>query len=432
MVMRLPFQCYTSPMVVLVCAVLAVLGLSGCQKPASNPQAMAGFSVPVTYLKMTPQAVDEGEGYLAQVTSDTSVWVKSQLEGRIQKVLVQDGAYVAQGTPLFVLDASQAQAQLEAAQAATESAMHDAQQNEATLGVIASEKQALEADLAYQAKQLERYRVLKSSETTSQQQLDQAETTVAQLTEKSQALTSQYQAQQARVQQVRSQLKQYQAQAKALSVHLGWHTIKAPFSGTIGEVKAKLGEVVATDTPLAELVQGNHPVELEVRLPLSVASKVRRGTPLTITHLDGTPAAQATVVFKAPRLDPDTQTFLVKARLPQGTLQIDEKLKARLSFGTQQALMVPAPAVVRMTGATFVYVITPAKQSTQPDKAHLQPVVLGSMQAGAYPVVKGLNVGDVIVTAGVQKLQGAGDVMDASKMPVPPSSASPHASEGGH
>ncbi|MFM7467998.1 MAG: efflux RND transporter periplasmic adaptor subunit [Vampirovibrionales bacterium] len=417
-------------MPLLALALFSTLCIYGCQKPTQNPQAMGGFSIPVTYLTLTPHPIEMSDGYLAQVTSDASTWVKSQVEGRIQKVLVQDGTYVKAGTPLFVLDQTEIQATRQAAHAAVEATHHEVMNAQKAQQAIHADQQALEADLQYQTRQLERYTTLHATDTISQQQLEQTQSTVAQLQEKSHALTAQYQAQQARVQQIQSTVKQLQAQAQALDARANWYTIKAPFSGMMGEIKAKLGDVVATDTPLAELAQTGQSVEVEVRLPAGVLSKVHVGTPLYFTHLEGTMAGQGIVNFKAPRLDPETQTVLVKARVPQGSLSIDEKLYARLSWGKANTLMIPAPAVVRMTGATFVYKVHRAKEGgTSPDQAHLQPVMLGPMLEGAYPVIKGAKAGDVIITAGIQKLQGSGPVMDASKLPTQ-ASANPTQGKG--
>jgi membrane fusion protein, multidrug efflux system len=138
--------------------------------------------------------------------------------------------------------------------------------------------------------------------------------------------------------------------------------------------------------------------------------------------------ATAVVRFVSPKVDPATQTLLIKADVPANAgLKADEKVSIRVVTGFSQQVTVPAEAIMRMMGQPFVYRLAMANgQAT----AQLQPVVLGGYQNNNMVITKGLSAGDQIVVHGIQKLQDGAPIMDSAKMPPTPQQASSHTPEG--
>jgi multidrug efflux pump subunit AcrA (membrane-fusion protein) len=77
-------------------------------------------------------------------------------------------------------------------------------------------------------------------------------------------------------------------------------------------------------------------------------------------------------------------------------------VRARVVWTTHKGLRVPALAVTRLGGQSFVFVAT---QDAARLVAKQRPVKLGELVDNAYIVVEGLKPGERIITSNIQKLR---------------------------
>jgi membrane fusion protein (multidrug efflux system) len=161
----------------------------------------------------------------AQVQADV-VQLAPRVAGAVLRVLVQDNAHVHAGDPILQIDdadygvrVKQAEADLAAADAA----------------VAHAEPQAVQSDL-----DLARARRLKARGTIPQQDLERADVT---------ARTSRSTLAQARANQAAAR-----AALSLANLQFGYTKVVAPEDGTVSDLTARAGEILAADQPFAQFV----------------------------------------------------------------------------------------------------------------------------------------------------------------------------------
>ncbi len=236
----------------------------------------------VYYLLSTPRSSDL---VLIGTVDSNQVIVSPQIQGRISKLLVDEGTQVKQGDLIAVLDPSELEAEARAAAAmidslrsqvsasqATSQATHgstssnvvNAQarlqsaraqllQAEATLQRTESDSRRM-IELAKQGVASDQDRVqaesnLKAQQATVQSLKDQVSAAEADLNTAI-ANTHQAHAAASTVQSTRGQLANAEAQLKEAEVRLGYTKIYAPVSGTVSVRAAREGEVLTPGQPI--------------------------------------------------------------------------------------------------------------------------------------------------------------------------------------
>jgi RND family efflux transporter MFP subunit len=303
--------------------------------------------------------VDEASTYVATIQSMSSTSIKPEVSGVVTRILVKSGDRVGPGTPLVEIDPSRQQASVTSQDAA---------------------RAAQDATTTYLKQQLDRAKTLFSAGASSQQDLDQAQANYD-------AAIAQLASLNARVQQERVTLKYY--------------AVAAPAAGTVGDVPIRVGTRVTTDTVITT-IDLNQALEAYVPVPLDRGRDVKLGLPVQILDGQGELAATAQVTFVSPRVDEQTQSILVKARLAgDGKLRSSQLVRARIVWRQVEALTVPMLSVVRINGQPFVFV---AQEKDGRLTAMQRQVSLAQVIDNNVVVTSGLAPGERIVVSGVQKL----------------------------
>jgi membrane fusion protein (multidrug efflux system) len=201
-------------------------------------------------------------------------------------------------------------------------------------------------------------------------------------------------------------------------------SIRAPFAGALGPRLVSPGDRVTRETPLVQL-DAVESLKLVFTLPEMAVGAVRQDVPLTVT-VQPFPGEvfRGAVYFVAPTLDPATRRLLIKARVenPARRLRPGHFASIKVEAARREnAIVVPAAALVQDAGGTFVWKI-------QPDGTGLRvPVELGLRRPGSVEVVSGLQAGDRIVSAGTHKVMPGAplQVTPPAAPPATPGSAAP-------
>lgn len=338
-----------------------------------NPAAMA---VPVSSYNVVEETVTGKDTYPGAVVALQEVELRPQVAGYITDIYAQDGQQVTAGQKLYEIDRSKYQAGYQQAQANLQSAR---------------------ANLARVQKDLERYERLAEKEAIARQQVDYART---------------------EVQTARSQVAAAEAQVQAVATDLGYSVIKAPFSGTIGISKVRVGAQVSPGTPVlntissmdpiavdfvineqeiarfSNLKQGNQPDSLfSIRLNTGEVYPYN-GKLRAIDRAIGRQSGTTTVRVEFPNPD--------RVLIPGMTVSVDV-----LNQDIGEQVVIPYKAVTEQLGEYFVYVI-------QGDSVVQQNVQLGTRVNSDIVVREGLQEGQQIVVEGIQRLrQGAKVQLDA-------------------
>lgn len=328
---------------------------------------------------------------VGSLASRQSVSLRAQTSGQITKINFQDGARVRKSQLLVQQDDALQRAQL--------------QQTNAELGLARANFQ--------------RNKELVAQGFISQQGLD----------ESSAAL---------QVQQARLSLAQTAVQRLQ---------IKAPFDAVIGISSISVGDYLREGDEVA-LLQDMDVMYVDFRLPERYLPQVQLGMPVQFA-VDALPGQSFTARITAvdPLIDEGGRSVAVRASLPNPQHVLRPGMFARIQLvlaERQHAVVVPEQAVSPTEGGMQVIKVLrqapPESSSAQQGKAasaqpqtedlvaQVEIVPLGTRLPGWVEVKSGIDVGDVVVVAGQQRISASGQALKALDWPpVQADAASPTA-----
>jgi len=186
----------------------------------------------------------------------------------------------------------------------------------------------------------------------------------------------------------------------------GDYVVTAPWDGVVSKVLVKDGDFVAPRAPLVEMYDPRSLV-ISIAIPEAQAIEVQKGTAAQV-HLDAYPGqtfpGKISLVY--PNLDTRMRTRAAEVTLQAPTTLIPGMF-ARLKINLQsvgEALVIPLDAVLlQPNGDKVVYVL-------KDGKAERRLVQTGAEAGGRVQVLKGLQPGETVVTAGQEKLKDGMEV----------------------
>ena len=312
-------------------------------------------------------SVDHSKDLVLIGTVDSNqVIVSAQVEGRIQKLLVDEGTPVKAGDLIAVLDPSELQTQEAAAAANIASLQHKVSEmqhtEKSTSGSTSSDvanaramlssakAQLLQAKAALDRTESDSRRMIELAKAGVQSEQDrvQAETNLqaAQATAQAQqelvkaaeanlnsaiARTQQANAAKSTVQSTEADLKNAIAQKNQAVVRLGYTNVYAPVTGTVSVRAARQGEVVNIGAPIVTIVDLTD-TWARVAIPETYSDHIGYGDVLRV-RLPGGTITSGKVFFKGvegdfatqrdvSRRKRDIRTIVLKVRLdnPKGAV----------------------------------------------------------------------------------------------------------------
>lgn len=186
--------------------------------------------------------------------------------------------------------------------------------------------------------------------------------------------------------------------------------IVAPFDGIAGIRGVNVGDYLKDGADIVN-VEDLDAVYVDFRLPERLQNKVKTGQTARVAF-DALPGVQYSAVVLAinPQIDADGRSLAVRGCIDNRRLQLRPGMFARVTavFGERSdANVVPEEAIVPDGAAPYVLrVVAGTEEGSQVAKR--TPVRLGARTPGFVEVVEGLAPGDVVVTAGQQRLQRDG------------------------
>jgi RND family efflux transporter MFP subunit len=361
-------------------------------------------AMPVKVMPVQTGVLSETSDFNASLQSRKSIQLQPQTAGRIAKIEVQSGQVVAAGTPLIQIDPSEQTAAVASNLAAVQVAQADINNAKATLRTLEAQRRSKQATLNYNRLQADRYNALAKAGAVSKEQA-QSFTLSLQTAQADVAATdADIKAQKSTIAQREKNLLQARANTQQQAVVLQYFQVTAPFAGKVGNIPPKQGDLVTTSTNLLTLTQ-NQPLEVYVYIPIERVPDLRIGSSVELLGPQGKVIGTSEVFFISPQADNTTQTVLVKSLYANANdqLRADQQIQTRIVWSRRPGVLVPTVAVSNLAGQNFVFVAEPGKGDKQ-FVARQKPVQLGRIDGNSYQIVKGLQVGEKIITSGIQNL----------------------------
>jgi len=308
------------------------------------PTAAARPPMPVEVTEVAVASADSEISVVGTLQSNESVVISAEIAGRIDQIVFAEGKSIVRGAPLFLLDASVLQAQLDQAEA----------------GRVLSEANYRRAEALLKDKAI------------AQRERDEA--------------YAQWQLDEASVRLARAQL------AKA--------RIIAPFSGTLGLRNVSPGDYVQPGQALVNLEDISR-LKVGFRIPEKFSAQVKLGQKVRVqSDAFSDRDFEGSVYAVDPQVNEASRSLVVRALLENqsGTLRPGQFAKVALAVATRdEALFVPEQALIVQPKVRFVYKVVDGA-------AQMVTVETGARRKGWVEVVSGLAAGDVVVTGGHQKI----------------------------
>jgi multidrug efflux system membrane fusion protein len=336
---------------------------SGCNR--ANPQAAGPQMPPPPMVSVIKARAQDVPVYLDEIGKNfafESVTVTPQVGGRITQRQFKDGADLAKGQLLFVIDPRPYQAQLDSAK-----------------GALAQAKAALELAKVEFARSSELF----GSKVTSKQDYDTKKSTVD-------------------VDQ--AQVESAEAALETAQLNLEYCYIHSPIQGRAGARLVDVGNVVQANATALLLLQRLDPIYADFTITerdlLNVQKEMTRGTLKTFVRLPSDPEDRARggqLTFLDNTVQNGTGTVFLRATISNADHHFwpGQFVNVRLVLATQKgAVLIPNQATQISQKGPFVYVV---KADTTAD---LRLVTLGQRQGDNIVITQGVAAGENVIVAG--------------------------------
>ncbi len=229
-------------------------------------------------------------------------------------------------------------------------------------------------------------------------------------------------------------LKNAQAQVVQQQAVIEKKLLRAPFAGHLGIRAVDLGQYLAPGTVIVTL-QALDPIFADFFVPQQAVDQVRLGQEVTV-RVDAYKDAKFTGEISAinPKVETGSRNVLIRATLKNPDHKLLPGMYATVDIttgSTHNYVTLPQTAITYNPYGDTVYVIVEGKDKDAEGKPQLIArqtfIAVGPTRGDQVAVLKGVDEGDMVVTAGMIKLHNGSVVMidnsvtptaDAAPVPV--------------
>lgn len=340
----------------LLCSALLI---SGCQDKKSTP--IERPPIAVTHMLVHSSNENIWVEALGEAEGVKQAEVRAQVSGILKKIAYQEGDRVKAGDTLFLIDPDTYRAAYNAAVA---------------------ERKQVEAQLAQERREAQRYKTLYESKAVSKKTWDDAQSAV----------------------DIRlANLRMAKASEESARIDLERTRVKATSDGIVSRAMVNTGTLVsATSTLLATITQPE-----QMRVVFAVSERDLDGANITLENrvrllTDEGKTVEAKLDYVARQIDPSSATLTMRALVPSGTPGIVPGQFVHVQLQTRvenNAVRVPQRAVMQKPDGTYqVYVI-------ENGLARARAVTVGLWKDSDWIVLSGIADGEMIVTDQMQRMR---------------------------
>lgn len=350
--------------------VLTAAVLTSCGSK-SNQMGEASIDFAVETVQTT--SADLETSYPATIKGMQDIEIRPKVSGYLVKLLVDEGATVRKGQPLFLIDSEQYRAAVKAAQA---------------------QIRVCRANIATQKLTVDNKRMLFKQNIISSYDLKMAENTLA---------------------SYEAQLASAEAQLQSAQDNLNWCTVTSPADGVVGSIPYRVGSLVSASSA-EPLTTVSNISKMYVYFSMTekqllaltreaggVNAAIKKMPSVSLKLSDGSTYSQSgTISTVSGVIDSSTGSVQMRATFDnaQHILRSGGTGSILVPTHAADAIMVPQSATFDVQDKKFVYVVNNDKTV-----ATREITVLPQNNGQTYVVASGLRSGDRIVVDGVNQLK---------------------------
>jgi membrane fusion protein (multidrug efflux system) len=360
-----------------------LMGLLSCHDPKINPEYSLAQTPTLPVISISDRPFSTFREYTAALEGSNDIEIRPQVGGYIEKIFVDEGAFVQKGRPLFKINDQPYQEAF----------------NNANASLAVAKANQASAEINY--KKLE---PLVENKVISPIQLQTAKAA--------------YDASVAYVSQA-------EAQVANARINIGYSLIKAPVNGYIGRIHSKIGSLVGIQSqdPLTNIsevkaVRAYFSVSETAFLRFkdefagkTIADKIKNLPPVELILSDNTVYQEkGKVEMVAGQFTAGTGSIPFRASFPNSTglLRSGNTGKVRIPIRLSAGLVIPQESTYELQDKVFVFVLGDS------NKVINTAVNIAGRAGNYYLIDKGIKAGDRIIYSGV------GNLTDGARIsPVP-------------
>ena len=379
---------------------------AGCSGKATETQTTQAAApqpaIAVQSAKVEMQEVDRFVDAVGTLDPNEEVVVSNQVEGIVQKVLVDLGDSVKAGQVIAELDTRELQLAVQQQQAALQQELARVGITDANVAfdeATTSQMRQAEAGFEEARLNLERTKKLFDEKVAAKQLLDQQQ--------------ARYDVAEAAVRSARENVRNIRATISARRASLSLAEKKltdakvvAPMAGFIKDRAATEGQFLKANSPVFTIVQ-SRPLKLHVEIPETAITSIRPGRPVKFS-VDAYAGRtfEGTISRLSPSVSQQSRTLRLEAIVNNADGALKPGLFARVTIQTdrrEKALVVPAEAIFTFAGLEKAFLI-------EGGKIVERIVRTGGKLGDKVEVMEGLKEGDVVATSNHGSLQQGREV----------------------
>lgn len=291
-----------------------------------------------------PETVDNKVLTTGTILANEEVELRSEVSGKITKILFKEGSYVNKGDLLIKINDSDLQAQLRRAES----------------------KVKLSEEKEFRQKQL------RDGNLISQEEYDNT----------------------------LGELNVNKADYDLIKAQIDKTEIRAPFSGVVGLRSVSEGSYVTTSTVMAKL-QNLSSIKVDFSIPERYSTSVKTGDNLDFRISGSNTHFNAKIYAIEPKIDPGTRTLKIRAICGTYYSELIPGAFANVELNLKQisdAILVPTVSIVPELKGQRVYLY---KNGT----VVAQKVDIGIREETKVQILFGLTAGDTVITSGILQVK---------------------------
>lgn len=344
----------------------ALIALGGCAKQEAKPEPLR----PVRTVVVSENGAAEW-ALPGEVRARYETRLSFRLPGQMLARKVETGEQVRAGQTVAVLDA-----------------------RDARLGESSARAQLAQAEsqAALAQADLKRFTELRAKNFISQAEYDRRE---------------------AQARQAHEQAAAARAQASQAANQVTYTLLTAPHAGVITAIEAEAGQVLAAGQTVARLARPEE-LEVAVNVPEHRLAAFRKAGEYEV-RLWSAPGKSYRGRLRelSPVADPATRTYTARISLQDedGSFAIGMTAELRVRTDTDAAPQIPLSALFHRDGKPAVWLM-------DQDRVRLTEVTTGEVNGNSVAIVAGLQPGQRVVSAGVQRLEDGQRVASAERAQI--------------
>ncbi|MBP9121155.1 MAG: efflux RND transporter periplasmic adaptor subunit [Ignavibacterium sp.] len=318
--------------------------LSSTKSGAIMPIGRPDMVVPVKAHIVSLETLSNSVYTTGTILANEEVELRSEISGKIIKILFKEGSYVNKGDLLIKINDADLQAQLRRAESKVK---------------LSEEKES-------------RQRQLRDGNLISQEEYDN---TVG-------------------------ELNVNQADYDLIKAQIDKTEIRAPFGGIVGLRSVSEGSYVTTSTVMARLQDFNS-IKVDFSIPEKYSTSVKTGDELEFKISGSNRLFQAKVYAIEPKINPGTRTLQIRAICNSSYKELIPGAFANVELNLKQiadAILIPTVSIVPELKGQKVFLY-------KNGIVNAQNVEIGIREETRVQIISGLQKGDTVITSGILQVK---------------------------